>query len=132
LERSVAEGWTHDQMRKAVRALGASRGLTAEAPRADARRADGLAGDAFDFDDADFRVENSAADTGVRIERPADLTRRIRELDAILSDLRPFQLRRPDERALLSLWRTLGRLPRVADSALKATGFLKQVWGDRL
>jgi ParB/RepB/Spo0J family partition protein len=112
LERSVAEGWTHDQMRKAVRALGSSRGLTAEAPGADARRAGGLAGDAFDFDadDADFRVENSAAHTAVRIERPADLTRRIRELDAILSDLRPFQLRRPDERALVSLWRTLGRL----------------------
>ena len=107
LEQSVAEGWTHDQMRQAVRALGAPRGAAVD-PRAAVN--DDWGADDFDDDD-EFRVETSdASQFGVIITRPADLTRRIRELDAILADLQPFQLRRQDDRALAALGRTLRTL----------------------
>jgi len=52
----------------------------------------------------------------VVIERPRDLTRRISELNAVLRDLRPFQLKPGDDRALRQLWQTLRHLaqaPRV-------------------
>jgi ParB/RepB/Spo0J family partition protein len=114
LERSVAEGWTHDQMRQAVRALGAPKNAAVDPRAAALTERDGWLDDDFDDDDfepPDFRVENSAASpSGVSSERPPDLTRRIRELDAVLADLRPFQLRRQDDRALASLWRTLRTL----------------------
>jgi ParB/RepB/Spo0J family partition protein len=124
LEQSVAEGWTHDQMRQAVRALGTPRAAVVDprAPVMDGWGADDFDGiddhDGFDSEPPDFRVENSDANhAGVSIERPHDLTRRIRELDAILADLRPFQLRRQDDRALASLWRTLRNLAQASRAA---------------
>jgi ParB family chromosome partitioning protein len=56
-----------------------------------------------------------AADTDGRMptERPTDLTQQIRALERSLSDLRPFQLTRPDEKALADLLQTLLRLARA-------------------
>jgi ParB/RepB/Spo0J family partition protein len=46
-------------------------------------------------------------------ERPSDLTQQIRSLEHSLRDLRPFQLTRPDEKALADLLQTLLRLARA-------------------
>jgi len=46
-------------------------------------------------------------------ERPTDLTHQIRSLDRSLRDVRPFQLTRPDEKALADLLQTLLRLARA-------------------
>jgi ParB family chromosome partitioning protein len=46
-------------------------------------------------------------------ERPSDLTQQIRALEHSLRDLRPFQLTRPDEKALADLLQTLLRLARA-------------------
>src|SRR6266536_821044 len=46
-------------------------------------------------------------------ERPTDLTQQIRTLERALRDLRPFQLTRPDEKALADLLQTLLRLARA-------------------
>ncbi len=46
-------------------------------------------------------------------ERPTDLTQQIRSLERSLRDLRPFQLTRPDEKALADLLQTLLRLARA-------------------
>ena len=47
------------------------------------------------------------------LERPTDLTHQIRTLERALRDLRPFQLTRPDEKALADLLHTLLRLARA-------------------
>jgi ParB family chromosome partitioning protein len=65
-------------------------------------------------DASEFRTEITGL--GVVIDRPRDLTRRISELNAILRDLRPFQLKPGDDRALRQLWvtmRQLAQAPRV-------------------
>jgi ParB-like chromosome segregation protein Spo0J len=49
-----------------------------------------------------------------KIERPSDLTRRVRELATILEDLRPYQLTPRDDRALERLWDILIRLARAS------------------
>jgi hypothetical protein len=75
----------------------------------------------YDVDDGagfalDTRPRTDQAGLGIVIERPRDLTRRISELNAILQDLRPFQLKPGDDRALRQLWTTLRQLaqaPRV-------------------
>jgi ParB/RepB/Spo0J family partition protein len=46
-------------------------------------------------------------------ERPTDLTHQIRSLERSLRDLRPYQLTRPDEKALADLLQTLLRLARA-------------------
>jgi hypothetical protein len=46
-------------------------------------------------------------------ERPTDLTHQIRSLERSLRDIRPFQLTRPDEKALADLLQTLLRLARA-------------------
>jgi ParB/RepB/Spo0J family partition protein len=46
-------------------------------------------------------------------ERPSDLTHQIRALERALRDMRPFQLTRPDEKALADLLQTLLRLARA-------------------
>jgi ParB/RepB/Spo0J family partition protein len=53
--------------------------------------------------------EGSATDR----ERPTDLTHQIRALDRSLRELRPYQLTRPDEKALAELLQTLLRLARA-------------------
>jgi ParB/RepB/Spo0J family partition protein len=98
VERSIAEGWTHDRMREAARSLldpdgqGTARVQTT-------RGSDGL---------RSFRVENSGERT--LFDRPADLIRRVRELDELLSSLEAFQLTKRDTRALAALRRTLDQL----------------------
>lgn len=47
------------------------------------------------------------------VERPTDLTQQIRSLERALRDLRPYQLTRPDEKALADLLQTLLRLARA-------------------
>jgi len=53
------------------------------------------------------RFRSETPNLGIVLERPRDLTRRINELNAILRDLRPFQLKPGDDRALRQLWATL-------------------------
>jgi ParB/RepB/Spo0J family partition protein len=55
---------------------------------------------------------DAAAARQVR-DRPTDLTQQIRSLERSLRDLRPFQLTRPDEKALAELLQTLLRLARA-------------------
>ncbi len=50
---------------------------------------------------------------GTPHERPTDLTHQIKSLERALRDLRPFQLTRPDEKALADLLQTLLRLARA-------------------
>jgi ParB/RepB/Spo0J family partition protein len=118
VERSLAEGWSHDRMREVVRAL-SGRGEPRFGPNT------GLADleDDADFDEleefGDADGFEGLADGGslegrVSLERPRDLTRLIRELDAILQELRPFQLTPRDDRALASLWSTLRMLAQAS------------------
>jgi ParB-like chromosome segregation protein Spo0J len=102
LARSVAQSWTHDEMRAAVRQL--THADTDEAPPSDDRRRAAQP--------PRFRLENARGE--VAIPRPRDLTRRIRELESLLGLLEPFQLTQRDDRALGDLWRTLRRLARAA------------------
>jgi ParB-like chromosome segregation protein Spo0J len=102
LARSVALGWTHAQMRSAVRKLAEANGDAAQPAPASSRGAQ----------PPNFRVENAHGQPTT--PRPRDLTRRIRDLDAVLGALEPFQLTQRDDRALGELWKTLRRLARAA------------------
>jgi len=118
LELAVSAGWSSKQIRDAVQAY-------ASRPEAAPRREpasdfddDGYAADYGD--DVELGLDTHARDDHagliVVIERPRDLTRRIGELNAVLRDLRPFQLKPGDDRALRQLWQTLRQLaqaPRV-------------------
>jgi ParB/RepB/Spo0J family partition protein len=126
LELALSAGWSSKQIRDAVQAY-ASQQTDAE-PGLDpaVRRTTGsdMADDDYNYDDldddADIGLEplprTEHAGPGVVIERPRDLLRRISELNAILRDLRPYQLKPGDDRALRQLWNTLRQLaqaPRV-------------------
>jgi ParB family chromosome partitioning protein len=120
VRRLVDEGLSFKELREAVQAAidSAGRELT---PPASAGAAEWVEGDFEELDDEalrdvdsehSFRIENAPR---VRLERPGDLTRRIRDLALILEGLRPFQLTPQDDRALERLWKrlkTLARAPR--------------------
>jgi ParB-like chromosome segregation protein Spo0J len=120
LELAVGAGWSSKQIREAVQAY-------ASGPEHVERRTTASSVDSDEYDDdydlgddadmgLDARPRDERAQTGIVIGRPRDLTRRITELNAILRDLRPFQLKPGDDRALRQLWNTLRQLaqaPRV-------------------
>jgi ParB/RepB/Spo0J family partition protein len=124
LELALSAGWGSKEIRDAVQAYASrsSRGAAGTDSRDDILDVTNTldAADAdhdyetFPSDPVHFRTENAAL--RIIVERPRDLTRRISELNAILRDLRPFQLKPGDDRALRQLWLTLRQLaqaPRV-------------------
>jgi ParB family chromosome partitioning protein len=125
LELAVSAGWGSKQIREAVQAYASRPENMEEGLPGPGRRptASGADDDDYDYalgDDADMGLDTSPdeerAGIGIVIGRPRDLTRRISELNAILRDLRPFQLKPGDDRALRQLWNTLRQLaqaPRV-------------------
>jgi len=92
------EGW---RVREAIRAAGQA--VVAEAPEVKPSTV------------ATCPSEQAGKDALARgeHERPTDLTHQIRALERSLRDLRPYQLTRPDEKALANLLQTLLRLARA-------------------
>jgi ParB/RepB/Spo0J family partition protein len=119
LRVAVASGWGSKEIRDAVRARQSGDSLEVVLPTPAGPFEDAAYGADDDLgDDTEqpihFRTENETG--AILIERPRDLTRRIIELEAVLRDLRPFQLKARDDRALRQLWHTLRALaqaPRV-------------------
>ncbi len=125
LQVALRSGWSSKDIREAIQNSAARRGL--DDPRPNVPVA--FAGDEdFDFDDAEdsdafeaFDEDSVMIDVGGQtpaliVDRPRDLTRRIAELNLVLRDLRPYQLKAGDDRALRQLWQTLRQLaqaPRV-------------------
>jgi hypothetical protein len=95
--RAIAGAWEGWRVREAIRAamLPAVEGPSVAKPKSVATCPD------------------QAEDAAVPRERPGDLTQQIRSLERSLRDLRPFQLTRPDEKALADLLQTLLRLARA-------------------
>ena len=121
LQLALRAGWSSKEIREAIQTYAGRQQEFDDQPLG--------AGAAFDagedFDDADdfdgFDAEGALLDAGdhdpgMILERPRDLTRRIAELNLVLRDLRPYQLKPGDDRALRQLWQTLRHLaqaPRV-------------------
>jgi ParB/RepB/Spo0J family partition protein len=101
LELAIKAGWSSKQLREAVQTYAGGEADSEETVLAPERV------------HAPMRTANAQ---GVIVERPPQLTRRILELNEMLRDLRPFQLKPADDRALRQLWATLRQLaqaPRV-------------------
>jgi len=95
--RAIAGAWEGWRAREAVRAA---------APV-------DLDGQLLDKPNGVATCPGTADGTFMQRERPTDLTHQIRTLDHSLRELRPFQLTRPDEKALADLMQTLLRLARA-------------------
>jgi ParB family chromosome partitioning protein len=130
LQLALDSGWGSEEIREAIQVdAGRSREAGKGAPlySVDASVSPPVGDDDDDYvsddDEADddssseqSRFRTEIAGPGIVINRPRDLTRRIAELNAILRDLRPFQLKAGDDRALRQLWvtmRQLAQAPRV-------------------
>jgi ParB family chromosome partitioning protein len=110
LDQALHESWDGEAVRRAVRAL--------QRPSSDDTGATGpalpppLAESSLEENEEEkpaeaFRSESSGGNVRVVVERPSDLTRRLRDLNALLSDLRPFQFTPEDDRAMEALFNTL-------------------------
>jgi ParB/RepB/Spo0J family partition protein len=114
LELAVSAGWSSKQIREAVQAYASQPEVTPRRPTASDVDADGYGNGAEPG--LATRAPDEHSGLIVVIERPRDLTRRIGELNTVLRDLRPFQLKPGDDRALRQLWQTLRQLaqaPRI-------------------
>jgi ParB/RepB/Spo0J family partition protein len=99
VKRAIDGGWEGWRVREAIRA--AAQPVLTEAPQKPAETCPGSG-----------QQERLSLPAPPR-ERPTDLTHQIRTLERALRDLRPFQLTRPDEKALADLLQTLLRLARA-------------------
>jgi ParB/RepB/Spo0J family partition protein len=99
VKRAIDGGWEGWRVREAIRA--AAQPVLTEAPQEPAETCPGSG--------QQERLSLAAPPH----ERPTDLTHQIRTLERALRDLRPFQLTRPDEKALADLLQTLLRLARA-------------------
>jgi ParB family chromosome partitioning protein len=125
LQLALRAGWSSKDIREAIQTYTGRQEFGDLRPKRIAA-SDGSEHD--DFDDAEDFGEFEAFDGGafpldagdqspaMIIERPRDLTRRILDLNLVLRDLRPYQLKPGDDRALRQLWqilRQLAQAPRV-------------------
>jgi ParB family chromosome partitioning protein len=125
LQLALRAGWSSKDIREAIQTYTGRQDFDSSRPNR-TRAIDG--GDGADFYDGedldefeDFGADASGLQAGdhspaMIVERPRDLTRRIVELNVVLRDLRPYQLKPGDDRALRQLWQTLRQLaqaPRV-------------------
>jgi ParB/RepB/Spo0J family partition protein len=96
--RAIEHGWEGWRVREAIRAaLPVLDDQTEPMPNDGAMHPD----------------KDAPAELRLPSERPTDLTQQIRTLERALRELRPFQLTRPDEKALADLLQTLLRLARA-------------------
>jgi ParB/RepB/Spo0J family partition protein len=95
--RAIAGAWEGWRVREAIRAAAAL----------------DLGGQPLDKPNSVARCSDAADGSLMQRERPTDLTHQIRTLERSLRELRPFQLTRPDEKALADLMQTLLRLARA-------------------
>jgi len=118
LQLALRAGWSSKEIREAIQTY-TGRHQESDEPR---RTAPVAFDQPEDFDEADgfddfeaFGADALPLDAndpapGMILERPRDLTRRIVELNLVLRDLRPYQLKPGDDRALRQLWQTLHQL----------------------
>ncbi len=106
VQRAVEGGWEGWRVREAIRAAAL---LEAQAV-APSGRASGTCPGRSSSSGEQQRLSLPASPPR---ERPADLTQQIRSLERALRNLRPFQLTRPDEKALADLLETVLRLARA-------------------
>src|SRR5262252_5890006 len=99
VKRAIDGGWEGWRVREAIRA--AAQPVFTEAPQKPAETCPGSG------------QQERLSLPAPPLERPTDLTHQIRTLERALRDLRPFQLTRPDEKALADLLHTLLRLARA-------------------
>jgi len=118
LARAAEEDWSAHGGRAAIRALHRALASEAgpEAPAATVQHPDFEDDVADDEPDDLLPAEALRTDPSlqVRRERPKDLHLRIRELDHLLSSLRPFQFTRRDDRAMEALFKTLRRIAQTS------------------
>jgi ParB family chromosome partitioning protein len=126
LELAISAGWGSKEIREAVQSY-QDQDLPPEPSGGKAHDRPDSFSDQADLEDVDYdamfdslesysSLETESESPRTIVERPRDLTRRITELNAVLRDLRPFQLKPADDRALRQLWTTLRQLaqaPRV-------------------
>jgi ParB family chromosome partitioning protein len=124
LQLALRAGWSSKDIREAIQTYTGRQAFDNSRPKGSAvtEAGDEDLYDGEDFDeyrafDADGLPLGAGDHSPVMIvERPRDLTRRIVELNLVLRDLRPYQLKPGDDRALRQLWQTLRQLaqaPRV-------------------
>jgi ParB/RepB/Spo0J family partition protein len=99
VKRAIDSGWEGWRVREAIRA--AAQPDSMEAPQKPAETCPGSG------------QQERLSLPALPHDRPTDLTHQIRTLERALRDLRPFQLTRPDEKALADLLQTLLRLARA-------------------
>ena len=120
LQLALRAGWSSKDIREAIQTY-TGRQAFDESRRN--RPSSGEGEDLYqaeDFDDyGAFDADTLPLDAGddspaMIVERPRDLTRRIVELNLVLRDLRPYQLKPGDDRALRQLWQTLRQLAQAS------------------